>query len=110
MLESTADNDAKIKNENSAIKILPGFIATVRIRCSKAHCRCARGDRHVAYYHVTCCDGVRFRKYVRRGELEQMREACQAHRDLQAQLRAGRAEYRRTLARMRELMRLLSND
>ena len=94
------------KTQNSASKMLPGFVATVRVRCSKANCRCTRGDRHVAHYHVTYCDGVRVRKYVRRGELEQMREACQAHRDLQAQLRAGRAEYKESLAHARKLVKL----
>lgn len=94
------------KSQNPTIKTLPGHVATVRITCGKPNCRCAHGDRHTAHYHVTYCDGVRVRKYVRRGELEQMREACQAHRDLQAQLRAGRAEYKELLAHARKLVKL----
>jgi hypothetical protein len=85
--------------------MLPGFIATVRIRCGKSNCHCAQGERHVAHYHVTYLAGVRVRKYVRRDGVEAMRAACEAHRVLQAQLRAGRAEYKRTLAKMRELIR-----
>jgi len=100
----------KIKNENSAIKILPGFVATERVRCGKPNCRCSRDARHLAYYHVTYSGGFRFRKYVRRDQVADVRAACTAYRDLQAQLRAGRAEYRRTLAKMRELIRFFCNE
>jgi hypothetical protein len=100
----------KNKNQNSAIKMLPGFVATVRIRCGKMNCRCAHGMRHEAYYHVTYSGGFRSRKYIRRDQVAGMRVACQTHKTLQAQLRSGRTEYRRTLARARELLRMLSNE
>jgi hypothetical protein len=106
----TLPHTDKNKSQNPAIKMLRGFVATVRIRCGKAKCHCARGDRHLAYYHVSYSSGLRCRRYVRRDEVAAVREACQAHRELQAQLRAGRAEYRRTLARARELVRMLSNE
>jgi len=64
-----------------------------------------RGDRHIAYYRVRYDSGVRIREYVRRDQLAEVLAACEAHRLLQAQLRAGRAEYKRTLAKMRELIR-----
>jgi len=35
------------KNENSAIKMLSGFVASVRVRCGKSNCRCSRGVRHL---------------------------------------------------------------
>jgi hypothetical protein len=95
----------RTKHSDPAIKILPGHVATVRIRCGKANCRCARGDRHIAHYHVTYFAGVRSRKYVRRDQVQEIRAACEAHRVLQAELRAGRAEYKQTLAKMRELIR-----
>jgi len=98
---------AEIKTPNSTIKILPGFIARVRVRCGKSNCRCTRGERHVAHYHVTHNAGLRFRQYVRRDRVAEMRDACQAHRALQAQLRAGRAEYKRNLERAREFVRMI---
>jgi hypothetical protein len=101
----TLPHTDKNKSQNPAIKMLPGFVANVRVRCGKSNCRCARGDRHVAYYHVTYYSGVRSRKYVRRDQLPEALAACEAHRVLQAQLRAGRAEYKQTLAKMRELIR-----
>src|SRR5688500_14210786 len=124
MLDATVRNDqtlmqrvaleryvyAKTENENSAIKMLPGFIASVRIRCGKANCRCSRGARHLAYYHVTYSKGFRFRKYVRRDQLAEVLAACEAHRDLQAQLRAGRAEYKQLLAQTRNLAKLIGGE
>jgi len=104
-MERRCPHADKNKRQNPAIKMLPGFIAKARIRCGKSNCRCTRGDRHVAYYHVTYDSGVRVRKYVRRNQVQAMRAACEAHRVLQAQLRAGRAEYKQTLAKMRELIR-----
>ena len=100
----------KNKNQNPAIKMLPGFVATVRVRCGKPNCRCARGVRHTAHYLVNYRSGVRSRKYVRRDQLAEVLAACEAHRRLQAQIRAGRTEYRRTLARVREFGRMLGND
>jgi hypothetical protein len=44
---------------------------------------------------------------VRRDEVADVREACQTHKDLQAQLRAGRAEYKQSLAQTRKLAKLL---
>jgi intergrase/recombinase len=87
------------------LRFLPGFITSVRVRCGKPNCRCNRGARHIAYYHVTYSRGFRFRKYVRRDQVAEARAACEAYRTLQGLLRAGRAEYKRTLANMRELMR-----
>ena len=110
MLVNTRSKDTKTENQNPAIKILPGFIARVRIRCGKPNCRCNRGARHIAYYHVMYLHGFRFRQYVRRNQVEEMREACEAHRKLQAQLRAGRVDYKVTLARARQLARMLSNE
>jgi hypothetical protein len=97
----------KNKTQNLAIKILPGFVATVRIRCGKPNCHCTRGDRHLAHYHVTYDRGGRFRKYVRRDQLAEVLAACEAHKQLQAQLRAGRAEYKESLAQTRKLVKLL---
>jgi hypothetical protein len=110
MLESTTSTDAKRKDQNSAIKMLPGFITRVRVRCGKLNCHCARGDRHVAHYLVSYVGGVRFRKYVRRDQLPEVVAACEAHRVLQAQLRAGRAEYKQLLAQTRNLAKLIGSE
>ena|SRR5690242_10857590 len=98
----------KTKFEIPAIKILPGFIAQVRVRCGKGNCRCTFGARHIAYYRVTYSQGLRVREYVRRNEVGVVRAACEAHRVLQAQLRAGRSEYKELLAEARRLVKLVT--
>jgi hypothetical protein len=100
----------KYKNENPAIKMLAGHVASVRVRCGKSNCHCARTGRHIAHYLVIYRDGLRFRRYVRRDEVASVRDACQAHRDLQAQLRAGRAQYKESLAQTRNLAKLLASE
>lgn len=104
---------AFMKNEisNPATKISDlqsGHIQKRRVKCGKSNCRCAKGKLHSAYYHIWHADGQRFQRYVRRSQLDRVRAACQAYRELQTQLRAGRAEYKRTLARARELFRMMS--
>jgi hypothetical protein len=110
MLDNVTKVVTKTEGHNSAIKMLPGFVATVRIRCGKLNCRCARGDRHVAHYHVTYCYGARSRRYVRRDQLSELLAACEAHRKLQARLRVGRAEYKESLAQTRKLVKLIDSE
>jgi hypothetical protein len=53
-------------------------------------------------------DGARFRQYVRRSEVEEVSRACDEYRALQSRLRAGRAEYKNSLRRLREALSILS--
>jgi hypothetical protein len=110
MLSVHGNGRRENKNGNSAIKILPGFISRVSVRCGKAHCRCRFGARHTAFYRVTYSRGLRVREYVRRNEVDAVRAACDAHRELQTQLRAGRAKYKESLARTRNLIKLLASE
>lgn len=104
MLGADSPRASEIKNQKVTIKMLPGHLARVRVRCGKNNCRCASGARHIAHYHVWQCNGVRFRQYVRRADVKVIRAACEAHRQLQAELRVGRARYRMILALAREVL------
>ncbi len=88
--------------------LLNGHVQTRRVRCGKQNCKCAKGEPHTAFYHVWHTDGVRYQKYVRRSEVDKVREACQTYRKLQIKLRFGRIEHKQLLARARELFRRLS--
>ncbi len=92
----------KTNNQVSATKMMPGHVERRGVRCGKANCRCADGKRHTAHYHVWIDAGVRHRRYVRRADVRGVSRACQAHRKLQAELRAGRAQWRGLVARLRE--------
>jgi hypothetical protein len=91
------------KNQKATIKMLPGHVARVRVRCGKSNCRCADGERHVAYYHVWHFGGQRRREYIRFGDVAETKAACAARRRVRAVSRAGRAEWRTILNRLREL-------
>jgi len=88
----------------------PRFRGNRADQVRKPNCHCTRGDRRLAHYHATCDRGVRFRKYVRRDRLAEVVAACEAHRELQAQLHAGRDDYKRNLANVRELIRSIRNE
>jgi hypothetical protein len=61
------------------MKPQPGTIHEQRVKCGKANCRCARGERHVAFYRFWRDEGGRLRKaYVPRSRVEEARAACEA--------------------------------
>jgi hypothetical protein len=98
----------KTKNQKLATKMLPGHVERRRVRCGKPNCKCARGETHVAYYHVWHSDGIRFRRFIPARIVEDVRRGCDEYRGLQASLRAGRAEYRDMIRRGRELISFLT--
>jgi hypothetical protein len=51
---------------------------------------------------------MRYQKYVRKSEVQTLRQRCEQHRQLQIKIRAGRVEYKQLLARARELFRSFS--
>lgn len=100
----------KTKNQKSTTKtppLLAGYIERRAVRCGRRNCRCARGQKHNAHYLVWHCDGQRYRRYIRRADLAETRASNTAHRELQAELREGRARHRALLSRARELIAFL---
>ena len=99
----------KTKNQSLQPKMLDGYVRAERVRCGKANCKCSRGELHgVYFYRYTWDEGRRRKTYIKRSEVEQVRAACAEYRRVQRHLRTGRAEYKRTLARARELFRMIS--
>lgn len=82
---------------------MPGHVQRRMVRCGRPNCRCARGQKHPAFYHIWDAGGRRFQVYVRRADVKRVRAACDRYRALQATLREGRAGYRRSLAAGRDL-------
>jgi hypothetical protein len=85
-----------------------GHVQRRRVRCGKPNCRCARGEYHVAHYHVVKSDGVRCQRYIRQADVGAMRRACAEYRALQSELRAGRESYKAMLRRFRDAVSLLA--
>ena len=95
--------------ENTQFRSLrsPGHLQLRRVRCGKRNCKCARGFYHTAYYHAWDEDAIRHRQYVRRAEVEWIKEMCDQHRALKTQWRALRDDYR-LLNHVRELKKILA--
>lgn len=68
---------------------LEGEVCAQLIRCGKSGCRCQLGQLHGPYHYRVWHDGAYVRKvYVKAGELESVRAACEAHKTLSRSLRA----------------------
>lgn len=84
--------------------LLPGYVELRMVKCGKAGCKCSRGELHGPYYyHQTRADNVRSKSYVRLADVRGVRRACQSYRELQAEIRRGRAQFKALMARAREL-------
>ncbi|HYO91665.1 MAG TPA: DUF6788 family protein [Pyrinomonadaceae bacterium] len=100
----------KTKNQSLQPKMLDGYVRAERVMCGKANCKCSRGELHgVYFYRYTWDEGRRRKSYIKRSEVEQVRAACAEYRKVQVELRRGRAEWRATLKRARELFAFLSH-
>lgn len=94
------------KNQNPLPQIvpLPGAVCLQYRRCGKRNCRCTSGSPH-PFYARFWREGGRLRKqYVKRGEVEAVQRACEAHRRMQAEERHRRQE---AMQEFREAVRLL---
>lgn len=62
---------------------LPGVVCAQYIRCGKPNCRCARGELHGPFYYRLGRDhsGRQHKEYVRKANLEAVRNACEGRRE-----------------------------
>ena len=99
----------KTKSVKTTTKImsdlLNGHIEKRAVRCGKSNCKCAKGFPHTAFYHVWYADGQRFRKYVRKSQIETLRRKCEQYRQLQIKIRAGRRQHKQMIANVKEFLR-----
>ena len=76
---------------------LEGEVCAQYIRCGKRGCRCQEGQLHGPYHYRIWREGAQVRKvYVKAVELEAVRAACMAFKELSQSLR----EAKRTRARL----------
>ncbi len=72
---------------------LKGVVCAQYVRCGKSECRCQRGEPHGPYYYRVWREGERVQKvYVKASELEAVRAACDAHREITERLEQLRRE------------------
>jgi hypothetical protein len=110
MLRSLAQRRRKTKKSNLAPKkiasMLSGQVERRFVKCGKQRCKCIKGELHGPYFYHRTWDGNRHQKsYIRLSDVAETVKACESHRNLQKELREGRAFYKALLARAKELFR-----
>lgn len=94
-------------------KILPktiyqisnGGVYLQAVRCGKSNCRCARGERHTAYYFFTRVDGKLTKTYIRKAELEDFLQIANAAAADRKEERRLNRETNELIKRFRRSMR-----
>ena len=90
--------------KTAAVEPLPGSLHAAWVRCGKIGCKCARGVRHGPYWRRQWRErGQTRREYVKRADVERVRTALAAWREMHPPARTLRQE----LAELRRLFRLL---
>lgn len=97
---------SKINYRKKLPKMLPGAVCEQWVRCGKANCRCARGERHGPYFFRFWREDGRLRKeYIKRRDVERVRAECEARRSEQRLANEAWDEFKLLTAVLRELER-----
>lgn len=88
-----------------------GAVCAQRVRCGKRNCRCAGGNRHLAYYLFFRQGGRLRKRYVRAADVDRLRAhyAAKRRERVRARLtvRAALGEWREGWRKVDALVRLL---
>ena len=104
----TTSDEATANPETDPLLLAPlkGVVCAQYVRCGKRECRCQRGEPHGPYYYRVWREGERVQKvYVKASELESVRAACEAHKEITESLEKLRRERERLTRRMRDSWR-----
>jgi hypothetical protein len=94
----------RIVHKTAAVEPLPGSLHAAWVRCGKPRCKCAGGVSHGPYWRRQWREhGRTQRQYVKRADVEQVRERLAAWRAAHPPV----ATLREHLAILRRVMRLL---
>ncbi|QDU19875.1 DUF6788 family protein [Urbifossiella limnaea] len=93
------------KTQEPLPKTLPGVVCAQRVRCGKPRCRCAHGQRHLAFYRFWREGGRLRKRYVRRADLASVGAACEARLRERQALAEGWQQWRKLVAGVREVSR-----
>lgn len=85
---------------------LSGAVCAQWVKCGKPGCKCARGERHGPYYYRFWRENGRLRKaYVKPGDLEAVKAACDRRRELDREEREDQRWATEVLREYRDLLR-----
>jgi len=85
--------------------MLAGNVCAQWKKCGKPNCRCIRGELHGPYYYRFWWSGGRQHKsFVRKADVERVREACEAYRRYRAFRRESLAQKRQQMRYLQQLL------
>ena len=87
-------------------KIIRAAVCVQYVRCGKLRCRCSRGELHGPYHYCFRREGRKLKKvYIRKADVEIVREACETSRRTREQERASMSDWRALLDEIRQMER-----
>lgn len=83
---------------------LSGAVCAQWVRCGRPNCRCRNGQLHGPYFYRFWRHDGRLRKvYVKRAEVESVRQRCRDYRQPRREHNAWFAEWRQLSEQIREV-------
>ncbi len=72
----------KNKSQISLPKMMPGSVHRQLVKCGKASCKCARGELHGPYhYHFIRTAGKLTKRYLKAHEIKEVKAGCRARHE-----------------------------
>ena len=94
----------KTKNSEKLPKKLPSAVCAQYVRCGKSGCKCASGLLHGPYFYCFWREDGKLKKaYVRKTDVESVREICQSDRTSRQGRRSDFDLWRTLLLELREV-------
>ncbi len=94
----------KTKTAEMLPKNLPAALCPQYVRCGKSGCKCANGELHGPYFYCFWREDGRLRKaYVRKSDVERVRDLCQANRRIRQTINIDFELWRNLQIELREV-------
>lgn len=103
-MEEMKTKTAKVLPKTAA-EITNGGLYLQRVRCGKTNCKCARGEKHSAFYFYTRRNGKLIKTYVRKSDMEAFSELVKAAKVARAERRQSSRLSVQLIKRLRESVR-----
>ena len=81
-----------------------GAVCQQFVRCGKTNCRCTRGELHGPYFYLFWRENGQLKKeYIRRENVEQVRDSCEVKRESRRLAKESSHHWRELQAAIREV-------
>jgi len=104
MLDIAGGTRLKTKSGEMLPKMLPAALCSQYVRCGKSECKCASGELHGPFYYCFWREDGKLKKaYVRKNDVDRVRDLCHATRRNRQTLNIGFDLWRSLQLELREV-------